>query len=78
MNGTKWFEQVSRGASHRVVRTRVDVPVDSPLRGRTFAEVARFMYRTHQVVLVGVEIHGESSSYPRTRQAGGHSQPATR
>jgi hypothetical protein len=56
--GTRWFSDVKRGAQHRLVRCRIEVPEGCPLRDKTFAEAARYLYRNHHVVLLGLEIHG--------------------
>ena len=54
----EWFRAFRAGARQRVVRHQLLLPSDSPLKGRTFAEVARYLYRWFGIVMVGVEVNG--------------------
>lgn len=75
--GTRWFSDVKRGAQHRLVRCRIEVPEACPLRDRTFAEAARYLYRNHHVVLLGLEIHGRppGTQTPRRDTFGRAAEP---
>ena len=54
----EWFRTFRAGARQRVVRHQVLLPPDSPLKGRTFAEVARYLYRMFGIIMVGVDVNG--------------------
>lgn len=54
----EWFRAFREGARQRVVRHQVLLPPDSPLKGRTFAEVARYLYRMFGIIMVGVDVNG--------------------
>ena len=53
-----WYRAFRAGAQQRVVRYQLDCAPNSKLKGRTFAEVGRYMYRWHAVLMVGVEVNG--------------------
>jgi len=54
----EWFKAFRGGGRQRVVRHELAVVPDSPLESRTFAEVARYLYRRFGLVMVGLEING--------------------
>lgn len=54
-----WLAALRASSKHRILRTLLKLGPDSPLNGKTFADVALLMYRCGSVLTVGVDVQGK-------------------
>jgi hypothetical protein len=66
-SSAEWFHEFRAGAKNRIIRIVLDVAVDSAIHGKSFIQVAQYMYREFGIVMVGVDVFGMYVMNPHRR-----------